>query len=241
MCWLLRFARDNSRVILGLLMLPWAAPAEEVAVRCVRHEVQTPLIEAVWVETETARVLATIEASADPGKSGSLRGEVLDLLRKLIPEEGDSWRFTSASLSRDPSGLERWQLRAEIRTLQAKLPGLQAKAEKLSKPGLHVFLAIDWTPSVAEVEAAKAKARLTIYQRAVDEVKRLNDQLGFAYRVADIRFGEPGRPSPLQAKALAAEAVEALPRAEQQVVEAIVTLREVECEDAADRRTAKDR
>jgi hypothetical protein len=134
--------------------------------------------------------------------------------------------------------LERWQLQAEIRTLQARLPGLQAKAEKLSKPGLHVFLAIDWTPSVAEIEAAKAKARLAIYQRAVDEVKRLNERLGFTYRVADIRFGEPGRPSLLQAKALAAESVESLPRAEQQVVEAIVILRDVECQDGADRRMA---
>lgn len=241
MGWSPRFARDNGGVILGLLMLSWAAPAEEVAVWCVRHEVQIPLVEAVWVETETARVLATIEASADPGKSGALRGEVLGLLRKLVPEEGDSWRFTSASLSRDPSGLERWQLQAEIRTLQARLPGLQAKAEKLSKPGLHVFLAIDWTPSVAEIEAAKAKARLAIYQRAGDEVKRLNERLGFTYRVADIRFGEPGRPSLLQAKALAAESVESLPRAEQQVVEAIVILRDVECQDGADRKTAKDR
>nr|BAL53220.1 hypothetical conserved protein [uncultured Gammaproteobacteria bacterium] len=207
------------------LLAGWSQAKE-----CWKNEVQLALREEAWVGVETARVQVHVEATADPNQAGTLQKETLERLRKLIPEAQDrTWRITSADLSRDPSGLERWRLEAEIRVPAAYLPGLQDKAARLSTPGLHFTPAIDWTPALSEVEAAKAKARQALYRRAEEEAKRLNETLGFGYRVADIRFSEPGISGPFAAKrALAAEAVE-LPRMEKQIVEAWVTLREPEC------------
>ncbi len=205
---------------------------------CSTHKVRLPLAEEVWVISETARVVATVEASADPAKSKVLRGEVLALLRQLVAEQENSkWQITSANLWRDPSGLERWQLHAEIRTLQSQLPGLQERAEKLSKPGLSLSVAIDWTPALQEVEAAKAKARAVLYRRAVEEAKRLNQALGERrYRVGDMEFRAPGTPRPVLAQAKEALASEeALPRADRLVLEAWVVFRERECDSASGR------
>lgn len=218
-------------------LLPVLASGE-ASKQCAIDEVKLPLSEEVWVESETARAIVTVEASADPAKSGALRGEVLALLRKLLPEEGGfQWRITSANLWRDPSGFERWQLQAEIRTAQSRLPGLQERAEKLSKPGLRFSLAIDWSPSLAEVESAKAKARKTLYARAVEEAARLNRALGERrYQVGDIEFRAPSAPHP-EARVAKMEAVAAeeatLPRADRLVLQAFVVLRERRCERQA--------
>jgi hypothetical protein len=214
--------------------LPVACVAEGAATPCTSHEVRLPLAEEVWVISETANVSVAIEASADPVKSKTLRGEVLALLRQLVAEQDQAkWQITSANLWRDPSGLERWQLKAEIRAAQSLLPGLAARAEKLSKPGLVLSVTIDWTPSLQEVEEAKAKARTVLYRRALEEAERLNQALGEKrhYRVGDVELRPPGTSLPVVAKAReVVVSEETLPRADRLVLEAWVVLKERECE-----------
>jgi len=194
------------------------------------------------VPTATARVQVTLQAAADPEAGRSVRDRVLPLLRQLVPEgqpPEEVWHLTTAHLERDPAGLERWRLQAEIRAPEARLPGLHERARALSKPGLSLTVSIDWTPSLAEVEAAKAEARAALYSRAREEVERLNTRLGTRYRVGDIDVLEPGRPQPLRRELLKERAAEPeslesplaqpLPRADRLLLEALVVLREREC------------
>jgi len=224
----------------GLVLLGWLPAAATFGADdpCRIAEVRLSLTEEAWVPAETARVLATVQAAVDPQTAGTLRREILTLLRRLVPEETEDpdrvWRITSAVLERDPSGLERWRLQAEIRTPEARLPGLHERARALSKPGLSLTVALDWTPSLREVEAARARAREALYRRAQAEAARLNATLGARYRVGELHLDvEESRPLPQAVfrEALKAqeEAAPTLPRADRLIVRATAVLVEREC------------
>lgn len=225
-------------LVTGIWNVGWAA---EFPDPCRDHEVRLRLVEEYWVATHTAKVSATVQVAADPTKAEAVRVEVLSLLRRLVPESGAPegvWRITSAVLSRDAAGLERWQIQADIRAAERELPGLHDKGRRLSRPGMNIHVTIDWTPSTMEVESVKEQARKAIYRKAADEVERLNAASGMRYRLGDVEFVEAGVPARLALRTAADEEGKAevmmapqtaISRADRAVMQAHVALRERQC------------
>jgi len=215
--------------------------------QCQNHEVTLQLQTEEWVVTDTAQVIASIRAAADPAHGTESRTRALNLLRTLLPDTQTPdgiWRITLAQIERDPSGLERLTFTAEIRVIEHQLTGLYDKAKTLSKPGMALNVqAINWIPSLQQNEAAAARARNTLYRLASEETVRLNHALGTHYRVGDLHVGTfelPQPPAYAQEKMMVqstrvARDIASIPRADRLTLPATVILRERECQSAIPR------
>ncbi len=156
-----------------------------------------------WVETETARVTASIDAALDAGDLAAARAEVMEILAQL---SGDGeWRVTRFDRRRDTAGLERWRVDAEARLPEPALNGLYDRAKKLSQPGRQVRISgIQFTPTLAEREAVMAKLRAEIYRQAGRELEVMRAAFpDRAYRIGSIEFQFNGIVPPRRARAMA--------------------------------------
>ncbi len=107
--------------------------------------------------------------------------------------------------STDQTGLERWNATLEARLPEAQLTGLNAAAKSASRPGLQFTVnGTDMSPTLAEMEAGRAKLRETLLVKANEELARVNKGAGGrTYRIADIQFGTFGMPMPVPMMAYA--------------------------------------
>ena len=164
-----------------------------------------------WVQTSTAKVSVAIDATLSGADAGKVRTNMLKALNDLA--NGADWKFAQFQHSQNESGMEQWHAEVETRLKEADLGGLADKAKSVSTPGLHLDISnIDFTPSLDENQAAKARLRAQLYGRINDELKALNDaEPGRAFHVGEIAFDAPEfhpiRPMPrirMNAMALAA-------------------------------------
>lgn len=144
-----------------------------------------------WVESDTARVTVAIDAALPGTDAAGVRSEMLAALDRLAPDA--EWRFVRFDRGRDQSGLERWSAAAEARLPEAGLGGIEGRADEASRPGLQVRIEnTDFSPTLSETEAIRARLRQEIYLRAGEELERLNNTFpDRAYRVANIDFVNP--------------------------------------------------
>ncbi len=152
-----------------------------------------------WVETATARVTISLDAAVPGGDAGKVRADMLKAVGGLV--SGATWRFSSFDRSQDQSDLERSHAELETRLKESDLGGLADKAKQASKPGLQLHVEdIDFTPTLAETEAARAKLRNQIYAQVNDELKRLSaSEPDRKFRVGTIDFGAPeAQPLPMR-------------------------------------------
>jgi hypothetical protein len=184
-----------------------------------------------FVRTETAEVVVVAEAAATGADTGKARADLLAAVRGLAPE-GD-WRLVRFAPSTDSAGLERWYAEAQARLPEGSLGGLAERARGASRPGLQLRVdRIEFMPTLAEVEAAKARLRAEVYRRAREEAETLNRVYqGRAFRIGSIGFvegdGAP-RPKPMMRAAPTAEmaaAPEPLPVGDRLRLDARVVLR----------------
>jgi hypothetical protein len=142
-----------------------------------------------WVETQSARTELAINASLPGSDAGKARSSMLDAVKTLA--QGAEWRFTSFDRSQDASGLEHWQAVLEARLPEAKLGGLADRAKQASKPGLQINVQnVDFTPTLAETETARAKLRSEMYKKVNEALAQLNQvEPDRKYRIARIDFG----------------------------------------------------
>ncbi|MEO3432401.1 hypothetical protein [Inquilinus sp. CAU 1745] len=145
-----------------------------------------------WVEAEKARVIVAVDAALPGSDAASVRTEMLAALDQLAADA--EWRFLSFDRFQDESGLERWRARAEARLPETALGGIADRAEDASRPGLQVRVEnTDFSPTLAEIEAVEADLRTELYERASEELDRLNQVFPDRdYRVASIDFLNQG-------------------------------------------------
>ena len=125
-----------------------------------------------WVGTETARVTVSADAAATGTDAGTQRADLLKAIDGLAPDA--EWRIVSFDRSTDQAGLERWRAVAEARLAENALGGLADKARQASRPGLQLRIAsIEFTPTLGETEAVRARLRAEIYGKAASELKAL--------------------------------------------------------------------
>jgi hypothetical protein len=143
-----------------------------------------------WVQTQTVRTVLAVDAAFPGADAGKVRGEILGAVKKLA--EGADWRFTRFDHNDDASGLERWNATLEARLPEAQLSGLSDRAKQASKPGLQItFQQADFSPTLAETEAAKAKLRGDMYKKINEALTQLNQaEPDRKYRVMHVNFND---------------------------------------------------
>lgn len=152
------------------LALATAAPAQARDPEDAREEVRLTLSAEGWAKTETARVEVLAQLTLLQENRSAVRAEVTGALAELAPDA--DWRLVGFDRGSDPSGAERWTIRAEARLPQGALDGLASRARSLGSPGKQYRVAsIQAVPSLAEREAALAALRARIYAMAREEVK----------------------------------------------------------------------
>ena len=125
--------------------------------------------ESLWVKAEKAKVIVSIDAAMASEEAKNLRQDVNKSLAGLSKEV--DWKLTGFSRRADNTGLERWHVTAEGRLDDAQLAGLESRAKKVSRAGLQVNVAqVNFTPSPAEIEAARKELRKALYKRVTEEI-----------------------------------------------------------------------
>ncbi len=189
-----------AALLAGLLLCTAAIAEEEIEPD---DTVILQLATEGWVETETARVFASIDAALDAGDLAEARAQVMEILAQLSAD--GEWRVTRFDRRRDAAGLERWRVDAEARLPEPALDGLYDRAKKLSEPGRQVRVSgIQFTPTLAEREAVMAKLRAEIYRLAGRELEAMRAAFPERdYRIGSIEFHFDGIAPPRRARAMA--------------------------------------
>ena len=170
------------------LALPQASPAWAQVPPPVMDQVVLDLAAEDWVGTETALVTVSADAAATGADAGTQRADLLKAVDGLAPDA--EWRIVSFDRSTDQAGLERWRAVAEARLAENALAGLADKARQASRPGLQLRItSIEFTPTLIETEAVRARLRAEIYGKAASELKALEQSFpGRKFRMGNIDF-----------------------------------------------------
>ena len=105
------------------------------------------------------------DAAATGTDAGTQRADLLKAIDGLAPDV--EWRIVSFDRSTDQAGLERWRAVAKARLAENALGGLAEKARQASRPGLQLRISsIEFTPTLGETEAVRARLRDEIYGKA---------------------------------------------------------------------------
>jgi len=159
-----------------------------------------------WVKTNTA--LVTISADITLDKNNSFLQTREQLLQKLNNlAEKTTWNITAFNTFQSDSGLEQIHVEAQARLQETILGTLREKTKSLSKPGLTLrVVSTDFTPSLDELEIAKANLRSVIYNEAKQETDRINKIYPEQnYLLHSITF-QPTQPMPIPFNAMLARA-----------------------------------
>jgi hypothetical protein len=200
------------RILIATVVLALAAPltmaqtAPILAYPPQNDTVSLSLVTEDWVQTQTARTELSVDASLPGSDAGKVRGDILASVKSLA--QNADWRFTVFDRNQDASGLEHWHAVVEARLPETQLGGLSDRAKQSSKPGLQIKVqTVDFTPTLAEVEATRAKLRSDMYKKVNEALAQLNQsEPDRKYRIMRIDFNGPiaGAPMPKMARAMAA-------------------------------------
>ncbi|MDR3450944.1 MAG: hypothetical protein P4M15_14600 [Alphaproteobacteria bacterium] len=185
-----------ARIALAsLLALSLAAPACAEEMFHPDDGVAFDLSAEDWVTTQTAHVVLNAEAAVSAANAGNMRADMNKAVNDTA--KGD-WRLTSFTRTPDQTGLERWSASFEARLPESALGSLADAAKKASKAGMQVSVAaVDFTPTLDEVEAVRSGLRARLYKQAAAELTSLNTALpGRTYRIAQIGFDSAGGQMP---------------------------------------------
>lgn len=183
---LLAIALPVALMVAAMPITPALAQASDYPP--VMDDITLSLAQEGWVETNTARVVIRLEAAGEGADAAAMRNDFQAVLAQLDADA--DWRFLSYDRRRDDTGLERWTARAEARLPETGLDGLSDEADEASRPGLAVRVeTTDFSPTLADREAAIATLRQDIYERAVDELAQLDATFpDRQFRLAGIDF-----------------------------------------------------
>ena len=181
------------RLLLALLLLCAALPAQAEEGYKPDDQVAFDLSAEGWATTTTARVTVNVDAAGAGSTSGTMRDDMQKAVNNLVKTE---WRLINFSRSQDQTGLERWNASFEARVPENQLGGIHDTAKKLGKAGLQLTIAdIAFDPTLAEIETVKAKLRADLYKQIGDQLAALNTAFpGRQYRVGAINFNSMGMP-----------------------------------------------
>lgn len=198
------------------------------------NQIQMQLTLEEWAKTSTAKVIVNVAAMLNQGGLATTQKTINNKLSR-ISSKGE-WHITNFNRYKDSSGLERVNISAQARLPEAELPGLRSRANKISRPGEKFTIgAVDFTPSLADVERTRKALREKMYQQIGVELAKINKSYGTQkFFVHGVNFIPGSQPVPMQkmqtrmfAAAEAAPAARALTISDKVVVNAVVTFGEL--------------
>ena len=146
-----------------------------------------------WVNTQTALLAVNINVTLNDADLAKARADIMDKLEMIAKS---TWHLVEFNRSQDSSGLEKLTVRAQARVEQQILTEVYKKAKSVSQPGANYEVAaIEFKPSLGEVQKAKAELRQTLYQKAKTEMTRINQTFNKQrYSVFKLFFVEGDKP-----------------------------------------------
>lgn len=125
-----------------------------------------------WVSTQTALLTVDINATLSNADLVQARTDIMGRLNQIAKGE---WHLVQFDRSQDSSGLEKLTVVAQARIPQASLTDIYKNAKAVSKPGAaYIINAVEFKPSLQEVQQVKSQLRQHLYQLVSEELARLN-------------------------------------------------------------------
>lgn len=182
--------RKLMGLIIAIYCLLGTAQAEIVPLSSL-NQITMQISAQQWVNTQTAKVTVTINESLDKNQLTTAHQTILNNLNKITAKE--PWQITSFTRSAAQSGLENLQATAQIRLPETELANLRDKAKAISKPGEnYTITGIEFTPTLADMETARAMLRARIYNQAKTELAEINKVFpGTNFYLHAINFQSP--------------------------------------------------
>ena len=140
-----------------------------------------------WINSNTAEVTMTVNASTEGQDGLDLRTEIKEALETLVDTE---WRFIDISRNTGRSGLEEWNVMAQARVEEKDLNNLPSRAKELGRKGLQYRVGnVDFTPTKEQFEDLYRDLRSKINRLISEELSTLNSELpGRKWRVGAINY-----------------------------------------------------
>ncbi len=151
-----------------------------------------------WVSTQSALLEVHINCTLTNGDMVKARAEIMANLQKVAASE---WHLLRFERSQDNSGLEKLDVQAQARVAQNDLAAVYQQAKSVSRPGAQYTIgAIEFKPSLEEVQKVKAAIREQLYQQVNDELGRINKVYpGQKYSISNLVFSEGDGMQPVAA------------------------------------------
>lgn len=125
-----------------------------------------------WVTTESALLSVNINVTLSNADLVKARSEIMNSLNKIAQGE---WHLLAFDRSQDNSGLEKLYVQAQVRVNQSSLTAIYQNAKSVSKPGAQYTVnAVDFKPSLEEIQTVRAKVRKQLYEQVNAEIERMN-------------------------------------------------------------------
>lgn len=125
-----------------------------------------------WVNTQTALLSVDIHATLSDTDLVKVRSDMMSKLSKIAA--GD-WHLIRFDRSQDSSGLEKLYAQAQVRISQSQLTNLYQNAKSVTKPGAtYEVSAIEFKPSMEEIQQVRNQLREKLYQQTNEELARVN-------------------------------------------------------------------
>lgn len=125
-----------------------------------------------WVSTQSALLKVNVNATLNNADVVKSRADIMENLNKIA--KGD-WHLTQFDRSQDSSGLEKLFVDAQVRVPQSELTNVYQYAKDISKTGVvYTISAIEFKPSVEEIQQLRTTLRQKLYQQVNVELNELN-------------------------------------------------------------------
>ncbi len=140
-----------------------------------------------WVTTQTALVTMGVDASLNQSGMDNIQSQVNASLKKLA--DNVNWQMTTYERNQDASGLEKLHIEEQARLTSNQLTNIRTSTDKLSQPGVkYSIIDIQFTPSLAEMQAVNDSLRAQLYDKIKQEVNLLNKTYDQKFYVNDVEF-----------------------------------------------------
>ncbi|NNM59909.1 MAG: hypothetical protein HKM04_08860 [Legionellales bacterium] len=149
-----------------------------------------------WVTTSTALVTIGIDASQNQKGMDTLQEQVDDSLATLT--KNVTWQMTDYERTEDASGLEQIHMEEQARLNTNQLIDMRSKTYNLSKPGIkYSIINIEFTPSLAELQAAQDSLRAELYTKIKQELDLVDKTYAQDFYIHNITFTQGNAPMPV--------------------------------------------
>lgn len=140
-----------------------------------------------WINSNTAEVTMTVNASTEGQDGLDLRTEIKEALESLVDTD---WRFIDINRSTGRSGLEEWHVTAQARVEEKDLNNLPSRAKDLGRKGLQYRVGnVDFTPTKIQFEDLYRQLRSKINALIKSELSTLHTELpGRKWRVGAVSY-----------------------------------------------------